>query len=167
MDEATVRAALSRIVDPARGIDIIAADQVKALSVRDGVVSFVIEVDPARGGAMEPLLKAAQAAVSALPGVTEVKAVLTAHGAAGAKPRAAPAGPVPSLKIPGAAAVAPPKPLAEGPAKMPGIGRVIAVASGGQSGGGAGGARAAGRAAGCGCLWAKPATDAGRVRAAL
>jgi len=129
-DEAAVRTALARIVDPARGVDIVTAGQLKALTLDDGAVSFVIEVDPARGGAMEPLRAAAEAAVAALPGVSSVKAVLTAHAAEGTVARAAPRGPVPDLKPRSAAPDAPPKPIAAGPEKLPGVDRVIAVASG-------------------------------------
>ncbi len=124
--EAEIRAALARIVDPARGTDIVSAGLVKALRVAGGEVSFVLEVDPARGGAMEPLRQAAEAAVRALDGVTKVSAVLTAHGAPGQAVRGAPRGPVPDLRVGGAA----PKPAQQGPAKLPGIDRVIAVASG-------------------------------------
>ena len=62
LTEDAIRAALSRIVDPAKGIDIVSADQVKAITIKGGDVSFVLEVDAARGGAMEPLRKAAEAA---------------------------------------------------------------------------------------------------------
>ncbi len=128
IDEAAVRAALARIVDPARGVDIVSAEQVKALSVRDGAVSFVLEVDATRGGQMEPLRKAAQAAVEQLAGVTSVKVVMTAHAAAGSAP--APRGPVPDLKPRGAAPSSPVKPLDSGPVPLPGVDRIIAVASG-------------------------------------
>ena len=58
-DETTVRDALSRIVDPARGTDILSANMVKGLSVKDGAVSFVLEVDPARVRPLDmPLLLA-------------------------------------------------------------------------------------------------------------
>ncbi len=128
-DKAAVEAALSRIVDPARGIDIVSAGQVKAVTVTGGDVSFVLEVDPARGGAMEPLRQAAEAAVASLDGVTGVKAVMTAHAAAGQA--AAPSrGPVPNLKPQGTAPQVPPTPVAQGPEKLPGVDRVIAVASG-------------------------------------
>ncbi|HLS19713.1 MAG TPA: iron-sulfur cluster assembly protein, partial [Paracoccaceae bacterium] len=74
--------ALSKIVDPGSGRDLVAADMVKALSVSDqGVVSFIIEVDPALGEKAEPLRAAAQAAVEGLPGVSKVTSVLTAHSA--------------------------------------------------------------------------------------
>ncbi len=127
-DEARVREALSRIVDPAKGVDIVTADLVRSLSVAEGRVSFVIEVDPARGGAMEPLRQAAEAAVKALDGVSEVSAVMTAHSAAGQAPKAPAAkGPVPDLGLKDFT----PKPKApEGPAKLPGVARVIAIASG-------------------------------------
>jgi ATP-binding protein involved in chromosome partitioning len=47
--------------------------------LRDGHVGFSIEVAPERGRASEPLRKAAEDAVNALPGVLSVTAVLTAH----------------------------------------------------------------------------------------
>ena len=126
--EAQVRAALARVIDPARGKDIVSSNQVKGIAVAGGDISFVLEVDPARGSAMEPLRKAAEAAVAALDGVNSVKAVMTAHSGAGKAP--ASRGPVPSLKLPGAAPQTPPKPIAQGPAKLEGVDKVIAVASG-------------------------------------
>ena len=57
------------------------------LVVRDGNVGFAIEVEPERGARLEPLRKAAEQAVEALPGVLSVTAVLTAETAPG--PRAA------------------------------------------------------------------------------
>ena len=77
---------------------------------------------------MEPLRQAAEAAVAALPGITSVKAVMTAHAGAG---QAAPSrGPVPNLKSSSSAPQVPPKPITQGPDKLPGVDRVIAVASG-------------------------------------
>jgi len=127
IDEAAVKAALARIVDPAKGIDIVAADQVKAISIRGDAVSFVLEVDAARGGVMEPLRKAAEAAVAALEGVGSVKVVMTAHAAAGAP---APRGAMPDLKPRGAAPSSPVKPLNAAPAMLPGVDKIIAIASG-------------------------------------
>jgi ATP-binding protein involved in chromosome partitioning len=80
-------------------------------------VRFVLEVDPAEGPRLEPVRAAAEAAVRALPGVAAVSALLTAHGPA---PKAAP----PDLKI-----GRHPTPQA-GPAPVPGVRRIIAVASG-------------------------------------
>ena len=55
-----VIAALSKIIDPGSGKDLIAAGMAKAISVGDeGGVNFVIEVDPAMGDKAEPLRAAA------------------------------------------------------------------------------------------------------------
>lgn len=122
-----VRATLAGIVDPAQGKDIISTDQVRSLSVKDGVVSFVLEVDPARGGAMEPLRRAAEQAVASIPGVTSVSAVMTAHAASGQAIKAPASIPVPNLRGDGHAAQ-PTEPAK--PPKLPGVKRIIAVASG-------------------------------------
>jgi len=123
LDADQVRSALATVLDPARGTDIVSANQVKSISVTDGKVSFVLEVDPARGGAMEPLRAAAEKAVSALRGVTSVSAVMTAHAAHGQAVTAPP----PDLGLKDFA----PKPAApKGPEKLPGVDRVIAIASG-------------------------------------
>jgi ATP-binding protein involved in chromosome partitioning len=126
-DEAQVLKALGRIVDPARGVDIVAANLVKSLKVSGGSVSFVLEVDPARGGAMEPLRAAAEAAIKGLDGVTSVSAVMTAHSASGQAPKAAPKGPVPDLGLKDFT----PKPKAPAkPGRLPGVKHVVAIASG-------------------------------------
>ena len=81
--------ALARIPDPATGGTLISTGLVQGLIVKDGHVSFTIEVSEARGAMAEPLRKQAEAAVMALPGVLSVTAVLTAHHQAsrGAAPR--------------------------------------------------------------------------------
>src|SRR5262245_66592199 len=94
--EAAILDALRRVIDPDRGEDIVTLRMVSGLAIKDGHVGFAIEVDPARGAALEPLRKAAEKAVDALPGVLSVSAVLTAERAApGAQPprRQAGAGP--------------------------------------------------------------------------
>ncbi|MFT7028036.1 MAG: ATP-binding protein involved in chromosome partitioning [Paracoccaceae bacterium] len=137
--EDAVKAALSGIVDPAKGVDLMTSGQISAVTVKGGAVSFVLEVDPRRGAAMEPLRAAAEKAVAALEGVTGVTAIMTAHADAGAA-APAPKGPPPSLKIGGhdhghshdhSHAPKPPAPQRPAtPPKLPGVGRVIAVASG-------------------------------------
>jgi ATP-binding protein involved in chromosome partitioning len=77
--ENDVITALRAVNDPGRGSDIVALDMVRGLQVQGGRVLFSLEVDPARGAALEPLRQAAEKAVAALPGVTEVTAVLTAE----------------------------------------------------------------------------------------
>jgi ATP-binding protein involved in chromosome partitioning len=110
-----VLTALKAIKDPVGGSDIVAAGMVRALTVDGGAIRFVLEIDPKRAEQMEPVRKAAETAVSALPGVEKVSAAMTAHTA----PAAAP----PDLK--------PRKPAApSGPQKVPGVDRIVAVASG-------------------------------------
>ena len=71
--------ALRDIKDPERDADIVGLGMISGLMVKDGNVSFAIEVDPASGPKLEPLRKAAEEAVAALDGVHSVTAVLTAH----------------------------------------------------------------------------------------
>jgi ATP-binding protein involved in chromosome partitioning len=72
--------ALGSVRDPERGSDIVALGMVQGLQVAiDGRVLFSLAVDPARGAALEPLRQAAEKAASAVSGVKEVRAVLTAE----------------------------------------------------------------------------------------
>ncbi|MEM0947729.1 MAG: Mrp/NBP35 family ATP-binding protein [Pseudomonadota bacterium] len=107
--------ALKRIENPTTGTDLIASDIVRALTVDGDKVRFVIEVDPAHGKAMEPVRDAAQKAVEALAGEGNVTAMLTAH----TQPK-----PPPDLKI-----GRHPTPQ-KGPAKVPGVEAILAIASG-------------------------------------
>ncbi|PTQ71353.1 Mrp/NBP35 family ATP-binding protein [Celeribacter persicus] len=105
------------------GSSLVERDLVRALSVRDGVVSFVIEApDAAMAQAMGGVEVAARAKLESLPGVTKVSIVTTAHGPA-AKP-AVPAGEPPSLKI-----GRHPTPQ-QGKQGVPGVRHIIAIASG-------------------------------------
>ena len=101
------------------GGDLISRDLIRALTIEGDSVRFVIEAEsPEAAAGMEPARQAAEAAVAALPGVGSVSVVLTAHGPAPSKP--AP----PSLKVGGH-----PKPQ-NGPMEVPGVDRIIAIASG-------------------------------------
>ena len=114
--ENEVRSALRAVVDQDTGKNVIDAGVVAGLVVKDGNVGFAIEVSPDQGAAKEPLRQAAEAAVSALPGVLSVTAVLTAHQDSG-----------------NAAPQAKPGPEAQDrPASpdLPGVGAIVAVASG-------------------------------------
>ena len=112
-----VLAALGTVQLPGGG-SIVDADLVRALTIEDGRVRFLLEVDPAEGPKLEPVRAAAEAAVAALPGVASVSALLTAHGPA------APKAPPPDLKI-----GRHPTPQA-GPTPVPGVRRIIAIGSG-------------------------------------
>ncbi|WP_428409913.1 Mrp/NBP35 family ATP-binding protein [Hyphococcus sp.] len=87
-----VRAALSAIKDPRSGRNIVAAGAVGGLSAgEDGKVRFTLDVPDGDRRAAESLLKAAEDAAKAVPGVTSVSAVATAHSK-GAKPQEPPRG---------------------------------------------------------------------------
>jgi len=111
VNEAEIQAALAGIAVPGRDGDPISLGMVSGLVVKDGNVGFSIEIDPAAHEVMEGLRKICEQTVHALPGVVSVTAVLTAEREA---PQAAPQ-------------AAPTQPDAGG---IPGIGAIIAVASG-------------------------------------
>ena len=81
--EQQILAALKTVPDPERGGDIVSLGMVQGLVVKGGNVGFTIEVDAARGPRLEPLRKAAEAAVDKVPGVLSVTAVLTAQRGCG------------------------------------------------------------------------------------
>src|SRR6266705_1910739 len=90
--ENQVRDALKAVRDPERGGDIVSLGMISGMVIRDGNVGFAIEVEPERGARLEPLRKAAEAAVEAVPGVLSVTAVLTAEARSrGAQPQRPPA----------------------------------------------------------------------------
>jgi len=108
--------ALARISTP-QGGTLVSRDLIRALTVEDGLVRFVIEAPSAdEARTFGPTQAAAEIAVRALPGVTSVSVVTTAHG-----PSATP----PSLKI-----GQHPTPQQGGPQRVTGVDRIIAVASG-------------------------------------
>src|SRR3954449_7893365 len=124
--------ALRTVRDPDRGADIVTLGMVSGVVVRDGNVGFAIEVEPSRGAHLEPLRKAAEQAVEALPGVLSVTAVLTAEtgaraGAGRGTPPAAPQG-APQRARP---AAAPNAGAQQGRGALgPGVRAIVGVASG-------------------------------------
>ncbi|MBV1867953.1 MAG: Mrp/NBP35 family ATP-binding protein [Marinosulfonomonas sp.] len=110
----TVTNALKSVIDPVTGKDIVTTNMMRALTVKGGDVHFVLEVDPARAKQLEPVRLEAEARVKALAGVTSVSVVMTAHSAPTAPPDLKPAG----------------RPKPSAPAKIPGVDRIIAIASG-------------------------------------
>ncbi|MHA6262373.1 Mrp/NBP35 family ATP-binding protein [Arenibacterium sp. CAU 1754] len=109
-----VLAELKQITDPVSGSDIVAAGLVRALTVEDGAVRFVLEIDPAQAQVMEPARAEAEARIKAMEGVKSVSAMMTAHSQKA---------PPPDLK-------AGRKAEPEGPQKVPGVDRIVAIASG-------------------------------------
>jgi ATP-binding protein involved in chromosome partitioning len=121
--ERQVLDALRQVRDPDKGGDIVALNMVSGIVVRDGNVGFAIEVEAERGPRLEPLRKAAEQAVELLPGVISVTAVLTAET------RSAAQRPAPHAH---AQAPSPGSPAAQiqRRGEVPGVGAIIAVASG-------------------------------------
>jgi ATP-binding protein involved in chromosome partitioning len=117
ISNAQILDALRTIQDPDRGQDIVSLNMVTGLVSKSGNVGFTIEVDADRGPKMEPVRKAAENAVMAIPGVLSVTVVLTAPTATAAPQPAQPA--------------AQPQGGQQQPVKLlEDIGAVIAVASG-------------------------------------
>ena len=113
-----VLAVLAGIACPGGG-DLVSRDLVRALVVDGGSIRFVIEAaSPDAARSLAPVQTAAETALRAQPGVTSVQVVMTAHGPA-AKP------PPPDLKI-----GQHPAPHQGGPARVAGVDRIIAIASG-------------------------------------
>jgi ATP-binding protein involved in chromosome partitioning len=109
-----VLAALKTIKDPISDSDLMAAGLIKALTVSDeGAVRFVMEVPPSQAKHYDAIKQDAEAAVKAL-GAAAVSVVMTAHST--------PA-PAPDLKPQRAS-------TPSGPQKIPGVDRILAIASG-------------------------------------
>ena len=109
----TVLGVLKTVADPVSGKDIHAAGVMRALTVENGVVRFVMEIDPTKAKQYEAVRQEAEQRVRNLDGCSDVSIVLTAHE--DKKP--------PDLK--------PNKrPERKGPERIPGVAHVIAVASG-------------------------------------
>ncbi|MGP9805824.1 Mrp/NBP35 family ATP-binding protein [Paracoccus sp. NSM] len=90
------------------------ADILRALTVEDGLIRFVLEVaDADAARAMAGVEAEARARLSRLPGIRQVQVVMTA-----------PAAPAPSLKVGGH-----PRPQA-GPQAIPGVRHILAIGSG-------------------------------------
>jgi ATP-binding protein involved in chromosome partitioning len=126
VDREAVLAALRRVVDPDTGRNLVESGAAQGLAIRGDQVSLALEVDPRRGAALEPLRRAAEAAVRAIPGVGSAQVVLTAHSATPAPPAAPP-----DLGAPRAAG-APLRPVAPPPndGRIAGVRHVLAVGSG-------------------------------------
>ncbi len=123
--ESAVRSVLETVIDPLTGRNVVALGMVSGVATRGGHVAVTLEVDPARGPALEPLRQACEQAVRAMPGVLSATAVMTAERAAAPAPPAARDhghghGHGPAAKTTGGG----------GRIEVPGVKHVIAVASG-------------------------------------
>jgi ATP-binding protein involved in chromosome partitioning len=135
--ESAVRSILDKVIDPATGKSVVASGMVSGIATRGGHVAVTLEVDPARGPALEPLRQACEQAIRAMPDVLSASAVMTAERAAPAAPTARGAahshshghshGPAQGQA---AASGAPGGAPGGGRIDVPGVKHIIAVASG-------------------------------------
>ncbi|OFX02192.1 MAG: hypothetical protein A3D94_16475 [Alphaproteobacteria bacterium RIFCSPHIGHO2_12_FULL_66_14] len=122
--ESAIRKVLETVIDPASGASVVASGLLGGIAVRGGHVAVTLDVDPARGTALEPLRQACEQAVRAMPGVLSATAVMTAERPA--TPPPAPQGHGhghshgPAAKTTGGG----------GRIDVPGVKHIIAVASG-------------------------------------
>lgn len=118
--QADILRALELVKLPASGQSLTASGRIGQVLVDGGKVIFSIGIDPTEAPAMEPVRKAAESAVSGLPGVSQVLVGLTAEKAPSSN--AAQARQQAHGQAPGS-----PTPKAAG---VPGVKQIIAVASG-------------------------------------
>ena len=124
LTESAIRKALETVIDPATGTSVVASGLLGGVAIRGGHVAVTLDVDPARGTALEPLRQACEQAVRAMPGVLSATAVMTAERPATQPP--APQGHGhghshgPAAKTTGGG----------GRIDVPGVRHIIAVASG-------------------------------------
>jgi ATP-binding protein involved in chromosome partitioning len=125
ISESAVRKVLETVIDPATGKSVVALGMVGGVATRGGHVAITLDVDPARGTALEPLRQACEQAVRAMPGVLSATAVMTSERPAPSPPPARPAAHAhghgtASAKTTGGT----------GRIDVPGVKHIIAVASG-------------------------------------
>jgi ATP-binding protein involved in chromosome partitioning len=129
ISESAIRKVLDTVMDPATGRSVAALGMVSGVATRAGHVAITLEVDPARGTALEPLRQACEQALRAMPGVLSATAVMTSERSA-PPPPPAPGGHhghnhghshgAPAAKTTGGG----------GRIDVPGVKHIIAVASG-------------------------------------
>src|SRR5690242_2259367 len=114
-----------------RGVALTEANVLSAITVNDGKVFFSINVEAHEARAWESVRSEAETAVRAIPGITAVMIALTAERKAGAAPSRRPAADAVKRV---SAHRQPPQPPGGSPmsrqSEIPGVGAIIAVASG-------------------------------------
>lgn len=79
--------ALRQVHDPVTRQDVVSAEIVSSIVIRNGNIGFSLEVDAENAATKEPLRKACEEAVRKIAGVSHVTAVLTAHSQGQASPK--------------------------------------------------------------------------------
>jgi ATP-binding protein involved in chromosome partitioning len=120
-----LQAALRGVRDPISGRDLIEAGMLEGIEQRGGLVQASLLIDRAQAKAMEPVRRAAEQALAAVPGVRSATVILTAHRGPAPQPP-----PAPDRAPPGAGpGTGIPDPQGRGKL-LDYVGAVIAVASG-------------------------------------
>lgn len=119
ISENEILSTLRQIREENETSDIVTRNMVSGIQINGRDVTFLIVVDPKNGPTMEPLRQRAESAVSALPGIGKVSAILTAE-------RHEANNNAPQHNALGLGTKRGPSPLRE----MPAIRHIIAVASG-------------------------------------
>jgi ATP-binding protein involved in chromosome partitioning len=114
LERDSVTQVLKQIADPISGSDLMSSGVVRALTVGDGAVRFVMEIPPSAAQSYEKVKSQAETALKALSGVETVSIVMTGHSEKAPPPNLKPS----------------PKAAPKGPEKIPGVERIIAIASG-------------------------------------
>jgi ATP-binding protein involved in chromosome partitioning len=128
ISEEQIRHALSSVAVPTRDGDVVSLGMISGVVVKDGNVGFSIEIDPAEKDALEPMRQTAEETVRALAGVVSATAVLTAESAPSGQPAQSHAHTHSHGQGPGAQGG--PQAGPQAASGIPGVGAIIAVASG-------------------------------------
>ncbi|QZN99468.1 Mrp/NBP35 family ATP-binding protein [Chenggangzhangella methanolivorans] len=131
--EDDVRRALGAVPAPDGAASLADSPSLSKISVLGSRVIFSIETTPEKAGAIEPIRRAAEAAVKAVPGVSDVLVALTAEREPGSAPAPRPAASPMAARgareaAPGAGT--PQRPQGHSGAGVPGVRHIVAVASG-------------------------------------
>ncbi|WP_350334117.1 Mrp/NBP35 family ATP-binding protein [Coralliovum pocilloporae] len=109
---------LKSITDPVSDQNLVAAGLTRALTLEGDEVRLVLEIDPASAGKMEFVRAEAEMKLKAMAGISKASVIMTAHSAEGQAPQQAAAAPAHRQAEP------------KGPEAIPGISKIIAIASG-------------------------------------
>jgi len=77
--EATILDALQSVQDPFAKRSVVALDMISGIAIKNGMVQFSLEIDPAKAGDYETVRRLAEDAVAKVPGDLSSTAVLTAE----------------------------------------------------------------------------------------
>ncbi|MEZ5658325.1 MAG: Mrp/NBP35 family ATP-binding protein [Burkholderiaceae bacterium] len=123
----TVLQTLKSIIDPRSGEDLVSSGMLRGLQVSESEVRFALQNDPSRAAQIEALRDEAQQKLAALEGCEQATVVITgtsaAQGATELKRETIPIR-VAGQSAPGATEAA------SGPQSVPGVARILAIASG-------------------------------------